>query len=291
VDECNALAKAHAGQASRFFDRVKFALAQGNLKRAQGPAKGWAYFNLATDQASLGHQEQGIARLEEAIKSNKAAIKIAEKSDIITVRARALAGFSDCLQMIWQRQGGAPDPQMVKAARTAHRLIMQGSDADAKDRALVTTNLAYVLSDLGQGQADSTLLDESLIRYEEAMGYYADWGGDGVFYAEDTKSEIALAHLRRGRLIKSMADLQAAAVGFQALSEETKDAQPYAWAIAQWNLADLALAKWQVSGDAKYLPQAQGHLDDARATFEQGLSEFQLNKCDELQGQIDAVRG
>jgi hypothetical protein len=273
------------------FDRVQLALAQVNLKRVKGPDKGLAYFNLAISQRILGHQEQDVARIEAAIKSSKAAVKIAEKLDLLILRARALAEFSICLQMIWERQGGAPDPQMIKAARTAHRLIMQASDAEARDRALVTKTLALVLSELGQGQADSALLDESLIRYEEAMGYFADWGHDGAFYAEETKPDIALVHLRRGRLIKSMADLRAAAVGFQEEDEKTKNTQPYHWAMAQWNLADLALAKWEMSGDAKYLPQAQGHLDDARATFKQGLSEFQLNKCDELQGQIDAARG
>jgi hypothetical protein len=102
---------------------------------------------------------------------------------------------------------------------------------------------------------------------------------------------MAVALLRRGRVTKSMADLEQAAMVFQAQAEKDKETKPYSWAIAQWNLADLALAKWEVGRDLSHLTLAQTDLNDARAIFEKGLSEYQLNKCDELQGQIDTARG
>jgi hypothetical protein len=79
--------------------------------------------------------------------------------------------------MIWERTGDTPDPQMIKAARTAYRLILELPGAEADDRAQITRTLADALSDLGQGEADSNMLNEALIRFEEAMGYSADWGG------------------------------------------------------------------------------------------------------------------
>jgi transcriptional regulator with XRE-family HTH domain len=290
AQEGNALIKAYYGQTSRFFRRVQLALAEGSLKRAKGPNKAWGYFNLAINQRALAHQENGVERLEAAYASCKAAIKMSEKHGIPVARARALAELANCLQMIWERTDDTPDPQMVKAARTAYRLVLETPSAKAQDRAHITTTLAEILADLGQGEADSNMLDEALIRFEEAMGYFADWGDDGAFYAESAKTSMALAQLRRGRVIKSMANLGQAATTFNANAVEQKETQPYYWAIGQWNLADLALAKWEVGGDLAQLIHAQTHLNDARAVFEQGLSEFQLNKCDELQAQIDAAR-
>lgn len=290
ISECNALTNTHSGQASRFFDRVKLILAQGNLKRAKGVNKGAAYLNIAINQSDLAFQEKGVARLQESLVTVKKAIQFAEKHQRPDWRASTLAQFSDCLLMMWERQGGDPDPQMIKAAQLAHKLIVETSGSKARHRATVTVSLANILSDLGQAQEDAMLLDDAIAHFNEALVYCSERRPEGVRFADGIKADLALAHLRRGRIARTVADLRLAEVGLRERSEQTKKDKPYLWAIAQWNLADLALAEWEISGDLAKLDLAQERLGIARAKFEEGLSEFQLSKCDELQAQIDAAK-
>ncbi len=72
------------------------------------------------------------------------------------------------------------------------------------------------------------------------------------------------------------------------LLERTKDAEPFRWAMAQWNLADLALARHTLAPDPALLPLARAHVMAAREVFADG-SEYQSDRCDALLAQIDAA--
>jgi len=66
---------------------------------------------------------------------------------------------------------------------------------------------------------------------------------------------------------------------------------PFNWAQTRWNQADLALARHALTPGTALLDAAQAHLDAAREVFSEGPSEHQLERCDELQDRIDALRG
>ncbi len=67
------------------------------------------------------------------------------------------------------------------------------------------------------------------------------------------------------------------------------DGEPYDRVITQWNLADLALAEWEIAGGADMLTQALTLLETELKKFNEGLSEYQLNKCDELRAKIEVA--
>ena len=66
-----------------------------------------------------------------------------------------------------------------------------------------------------------------------------------------------------------------------------KDA-PFDWAKLQWNIADLALARYHLDPDPVFLAEARTHVTRARAFFVEG-SDYQTEKCDELLAEIDAA--
>jgi len=66
-----------------------------------------------------------------------------------------------------------------------------------------------------------------------------------------------------------------------------KDA-PFKWARLQWNIADLALARYRLDPDPALLVEARKHVTRARAFFVDG-SDYQTERCDDLLAQIDAA--
>jgi hypothetical protein len=56
---------------------------------------------------------------------------------------------------------------------------------------------------------------------------------------------------------------------------------PLDWASTQWNLADLALARYDITADATLLALASDHALAARAVFAEG-SDHQRQRCDDL---------
>ncbi len=66
-----------------------------------------------------------------------------------------------------------------------------------------------------------------------------------------------------------------------------KDA-PFPWAQLQWNIADLALARYRLEPDPAHLLEAREYVLKAREVFAEG-SDYQTQRCDDLLAQIDAA--
>jgi hypothetical protein len=63
---------------------------------------------------------------------------------------------------------------------------------------------------------------------------------------------------------------------------------PFSWAVLQWNIADLELARYRLDPEPALLVEARDYVTRARGFFIDG-SEYQTERCDELIAQIDAA--
>ncbi len=102
---------------------------------------------------------------------------------------------------------------------------------------------------------------------------------------------LANCHLRIGERSVKEGHLHVArnaAGGAPAKSSKTKERLN--WALLQWNRGDLALARFEPTGDPTYLSSARTHVNRAREVFAEG-SEHQTQRCDDLLAKFDAAEG
>lgn len=69
---------------------------------------------------------------------------------------------------------------------------------------------------------------------------------------------------------------------------EVHEKAPMNWAKNQWNIADLALARFALDPNPALLVEARDNVMQARDFFLQG-SEYQTRLCDELIAKIDEI--
>ena len=85
------------------------------------------------------------------------------------------------------------------------------------------------------------------------------------------------------------AKLQQAREGYAACEDLGFEGDaPFNWATLQWNIADLALARYRLAPDPAFLVEARDYVTRARTFFIDG-SEYQTERCDALIAQIDAA--
>jgi hypothetical protein len=97
-----------------------------------------------------------------------------------------------------------------------------------------------------------------------------------------TQGNLALAQRRLGDVTDDLPTLNTARQGYGACEalDYRMDA-PFGWAVLQWNIADLALARYRVDSDPALLSEAKTHVTAARAFFVDG-SDYQTERCDDL---------
>jgi hypothetical protein len=104
---------------------------------------------------------------------------------------------------------------------------------------------------------------------------------DQIHWAR-TQNNLALAQRRLGDVTDDLVLLNTARRGCgacEALDYQT-DA-PFSWAVLQWNIADLALARYRLDPDPALLSEAKTYVTAARAFFVDG-SDYQTERCDDL---------
>jgi hypothetical protein len=112
-----------------------------------------------------------------------------------------------------------------------------------------------------------------------------DIKADQIDWAQ-TQSNLALAQRRLGDVTDDLPTLNTARQGYgacEALDYQT-DA-PFGWAVLQWNIADLALARYRLDPDPALLSEAKIHVTAARAFFVDG-SDYPTERCDDLLAKI-----
>jgi hypothetical protein len=103
------------------------------------------------------------------------------------------------------------------------------------------------------------------------------------------QSNLGLAWRWLGALSGDISAFDASRAAFSECEVFTfREAAPFKWAIGQWNIADLALARYGLAPDPALLAEARRHVAAAREVFVEG-SEYQTTRCDQLSLQTDAA--
>ena len=148
-------------------------------------------------------------------------------------------------------------------------------------------NLGNALQKLGEFTANPVPLEEALICLNNALSLQ-DKTADPIGW-DATQNTRGLALRWLGTITQNLETLDQAreAYGkYEALGLREK--APMQWAKTQWNIADLALARFALDPDPALLVEAREYVTRARDFFVEG-SEYQTQLCDELIARIDAM--
>jgi len=307
----NNWTRAKGGQkTAAVFDLGTCNLAIGERSAADGPLKqavkvfrealklaprrsdpeNWATIqnSLGIALRKLGERQQDPARLNAAIDAY---------TDALTVRTRTAApmdwamtqnNLGTALASLGERQ---QDPTHLNAAIDAFTAALTAYTRTAApmDWAATQNNLGNALRALGERQQDPARLNAAIDAITAALTVYTR-AADPMGWAM-TQNNFGLALRWLADLTADPDPLHRAQAAYDmCLLERTQDNVPFDWARTQWNLADLALVRHRLALDPAHLVTAQQYLDAARAVFEEGPSDHQLARCDELQTRIDAAK-
>jgi hypothetical protein len=121
-------------------------------------------------------------------------------------------------------------------------------------------------------------LRTALALVEDVKAEQIHWAG--------TQGNLALAQRRLGDVTDDLPTLNTARQGYGACEAlDYKTDSPFSWAVLQWNIADLALARYRLDPDPAVLSEAKTYVTAARAFFVDG-SDYQTERCDDLLGKI-----
>jgi hypothetical protein len=144
----------------------------------------------------------------------------------------------------------------------------------------VWNNLGISLSALGElTRAPSTLTEavdalRTALALEDIKADQLSWAG--------TQSNLALTQRHLGDVTDDLPTLNTARQGYGACEAlDYRTDAPFDWARLQWNIADLALARYRLDPDPALLSEAKTYVTAARAFFVDG-SDYQTERCDDL---------
>ncbi|WP_156026843.1 hypothetical protein [Sulfitobacter mediterraneus] len=288
----NRLAQAWRDEGDKVGDMfaltVALALAKANYDdRAKGKRRleasalhtlSWCHFRLA--ERSTKDRHLRIART-----AFTAAISKTNKEKEPANWAASQGGLGCVLEEMGER---ANDPTFLEDAVKAHRasLKMHIAESDENQKA-AWHNLGSSLQSLGElTRSDATLQEagEALtaaLSLKDRTRDPLDW--------ETTQNNLAVALRWRGEIAGKASFFDAAREGYAACEGvDLKTHAPFQWARLQWNIADLAVARYTVDPNPAHLVEARHYLAQARAIFVEG-SEYQTQRCDDLLAKIDAA--
>ena len=195
------------------------------------------------------------------------------------------AGLGAALQEMGQRR---KDPALLTKAVAANRAAL------TIDQQIGSTgikfhwdHLSIALQSLGELTKDPDTLREAEEAATIALGLKSkaqealDW--------ELTQNNLAYAQRWLGTVTRDATKLHQSRDGYAACEAlRFESAAPFKWATLQWNIADLALARHDLTPDPALLVEARTYVTRARAFFVKG-SEYQTGRCDDLLAQIEAA--
>ncbi|MGH1577402.1 hypothetical protein [Planktotalea sp.] len=268
--------------------RVALDLAKANYEKAKGKrglealaldALGASHFYIAQRSSNERHLTIAQNALEGAIKRTS-------KSKEPNSWARAMVMIGTVLLEMGIRDG---DASILGNAVVALRDVVDVGVL--LDNSVVLRNgwgtLGNALAKLGEVTKDAQTLREAVESLETALAFVSktkaplDW--------KTAQNNLGLAQRYFGDVTDDLSVLVIArdtyasceALGYQ------KEA-PFSWAVLQWNIADLALARYRLDPDPAHLKDARERVTQARAFFVDG-SDYQTERCDDLLAKIDAA--
>ncbi len=248
-----------------------------NLEAAALLTLGWCYLRLAERST---HPRD----LELAHNATKEASDLISKTKDPINWASAQVGFGVVLYETGERE---ENTDLLRQSVAVYRAALKVApdDEGAKN---IWNNLGNSLQKLGEIAQDPTALSEAIKALNTALSLQ-NKKTDPLSWAA-TKNNLALALRWHGELTGDRDLLRQARAGYQACEElEIRDEAEFRWARLQWNIADLALARFALDPEAALLDEADTHVRAAREVFVEG-SDYQTERCDALIAQIDAAR-
>ncbi|MFN6006803.1 MAG: hypothetical protein ACK47C_06475 [Paracoccaceae bacterium] len=267
--------------------QVALVLSKGNYARVRNKKPlaasalhtvGWCYLRLA--ERSSDDQQ-----LKLAWQAFDAAVKMTSKSKDPVNWSAHQDGLGAALGQMGERQ---KDSTLLTQAVAAHRAALRvGEKTKSTGIKVGWNNLGDSLRTLGELTEDEDKLREAEGALTTALAL-ENKSIDPLAW-EATQSNLALAQRWLGAIARDAAKLKVARIGYAACEDLGfgPDA-PFAWAVLQWNIADLALARYRLDPDPALIVEAREYVGRARAFFVEG-SEYQTERCDELIAEIDAA--
>lgn len=239
---------------------------------------GLCHFRLAERSTEDSHLNGSRRAFEMAVKKTSK-VKEPEKW------AAHLSGLGSALREMGERQ---KDPALLEQAVAVLRAALKVSQqTNSTTLSAQWCDFGSALQVLGELTKEGDRLREAEEAHFEALALTKKEIDPLV--RETIQSNLALAQRRLGAATGDLAKLQEARDGYAACEDLAfENEAPFVWARLQWNIADLAVARYQLDPDPTLLAEARTHVTRARAFFVEG-SDYQTERCDDLLAQIDAV--
>jgi transcriptional regulator with XRE-family HTH domain len=265
--------------------QVALALAQGNYERvkAKKPLAGAALNTLGWCRLRLAERSTGDQQLHLALRAFEAAVGKTNKMKEPEIWSTYQDGLGSALHEFALR---LKDPMVWAKSITAHREALKiALQSKSVNLEMEWNNLGNALRGLGEVtknveklcEAEAALTTSLALKDKDSLGWKL------------THINLALAQRWLGEVTRDATKLQVARDGYAVCESQNFEADaPFKWARLQWNIADLALARYRLGPDPALLVEAREYVARARAFFVEG-SEYQTERCDALIAEIDAA--
>lgn len=250
--------------------RLAIDLAKTLLSRAvSADDKGLLGNDLGVALQTLGERESGTKRLEEAVTAYRNALVEWTRDRVPLQWAGMQMNLGNVLKTLGERESGT---QRLVEAVTAYRAALEEWTRDRApfDWAGAQMNLGAALQILGARESGTERLEEAIDALRAALEAEA-WTRDKVpLQWAGTQMNLGNALTTFGKRESGTDRLEEADTAYHAaLEERTRDRVPFDWAMTLHCLADLELAFFDKSGDAKHLVSAEEHAFAARDGYVQ----------------------
>lgn len=267
--------------------QVALELAKINYARSKTkkPLVVGAIFTLGRCHFELAERSTKDGHLKAAKNAFMAALDVTKKVNNPLSWSAAQDGLGLCLMAMGER---ASDPNLLENAVFAHRKALAVDIAEKSDQLKDGwNNLGIALQKLGE----ITQSIDTLAEAEETITIALTFEDKSIdpHSWETTQNNLGLAQRWRGDLMNDLTKLDQARASYAACEAlNLKKAAPFVWAQLQWNIADLAFARFKLDPAPLHLVEARTYLANARDFFVDG-SDYQTQRCDELLAEINAA--
>lgn len=265
--------------------QVALELAKTNNDAASGKYAAWALYTLGWSYFRLAERSPKDGLLKAAQKAFQAALQKTNKVKEPLNWVARQDGLAGILQRFGERNR---DPDTLRKSISAFRATLKVVEKqNSSDIETTFNNLGNALQLLGELTADPVPLKEAVTLQTNAV-LLIDKTADPIEW-ETSQGNLGLALRWLGAITENLEALDQAREAYGECEElDLREEAPMLWAMNQWNIADLAMARFALDPDPALLVEAREYVTRARDFFVEG-SEYQTQRCDDLIARIDAV--
>ncbi len=241
-------------------------------------ALGWCYFRLAERSSKEG-------LLKAALSAFQAALRKTNKATVLRNWMAIQDGLAATLAEIGMRNR---DVAILGEAVSVFRTTLEFAERQSiSNRHKYWSNLGITLEKLGECAADPVPLNEAVACLTKSLSL-TDKAADPLHW-KTCHMNLGFALRCLGTITEDTEELHQAREAFRECEAlDFREEHPMGWAKNQWNIADLALARFSLDPNPALLGEARDYVTRARDFFAEG-SEYQTQRCDELIARINEI--